>query len=208
MKIGVPGEFHEDRWQRTAEDSERCMLPRTREVGGTHRIQVIAWRRESSDRSSAQLPCPQVPQCHLGVAKGASGRSLARGPCAQVLQRHSGVAKGTSIDPLARGPSTEPLLGQRHVARLSGTGVKPVSCRCFGRTSARHPRREASRWHHGVAKQSSIGSSSIKCRYSMDIEVRIRCLSIKCRCFMDVALTRPPGFSGDYFIPRISIPTS
>ena len=45
MKIGVPGEFHEDRWQRTAEDSERCMLPLTREVGGTHRIQVIAWRR-------------------------------------------------------------------------------------------------------------------------------------------------------------------
>ena len=225
MRIGGPGEFHEDRWQRTAEDSERCMLPRTREVDGTHRIQVIAWRRGSSGRSSARLPCPQVPQCHLGVAKGASGRSLARGPCAQVLQRHSGVAKGTSIDPLARGPSTEPLLGQGHVARLSGTGVKPVSCRCFGRSSARHPRREASRWHPGVAKQSSIGSSSIKCRYSMDIEVRIeflsmkcrcfmdievriRCLSIKCRCFMDVALTLPPGFSGDYFIPRISIPTS
>ena len=45
MRVGVPGEFHEDRWQRTAEDSERCMLPLTREVGGTHRIQVIAWRR-------------------------------------------------------------------------------------------------------------------------------------------------------------------
>ena len=160
------------------------MLPRTREVGGTHRIQVIAWRRGSSDRSSARLPCPQVPQCHLDVAKG------------------------TSIDPLARGPSTEPLLWQGHVARLSGTGVKPVSCRCFGRTSARHPRREASRWHPGVARQSSIGSSSIKCRCFMDVEVRIGCLSIKCRCFMDVALTRPPGFSGDYFIPRISIPTS
>ena len=72
MKIGVPGEFHEERWQRTAEDSERCMLPRTREVGGTHRIQVIAWRRGSSDRSSARLPCPQVPQCHPRVAKGAS----------------------------------------------------------------------------------------------------------------------------------------
>ena len=243
MRIGVPGEFHEDRWQRTAEDSERCMLPRTRQVGGTHRIQVIAWRRGllaglrhsspahrylsaipawrrgSSDRSSARQPCPQVLQSHPRVAKGRKsvpltglrsglGPGLARLPCPQVLQRHSGVAKGTSIDPLARGPSTEPLLGQGHVARLSGTGVKPVSCRCFGRTSARHPRREASRWHHGVAKQSSIGSSSIKCRYSMDIEVRIRCLSIKCRCFMDVALTRPPGFSGDYFIPRISIPTS
>ena len=243
MKIGVPGEFHEERWQRTAEDSERCMLPRTREVGGTHRYKlsrgeggllaglrhsspahrylsaIPAWRRGSSDRSSARQPCPQVLQSHPRVAKGRKsvpltglrsglGPGLARGPCAQVLQRHSGVAKGTSIDPLARGPSTEPLLGQGHVARLSGTGVKPVSCRCFGRTSARHPRREASRWHHGVAKQSSIGSSSIKCRYSMDIEVRIRCLSIKCRCFMDVALTRPPGFSGDYFIPRISIPTS
>ena len=43
MKIGVPGEFHEDRWQRTAEDYERRVIPRTREVGGTHRIQVIAW---------------------------------------------------------------------------------------------------------------------------------------------------------------------
>ena len=31
-----------------------------------------------------------------------------------------------------------------------------------------------------------IGCSSMKCRYSMDIEVRIGCLSIKCRCFMDV----------------------
>ena len=121
---------------------------------------IPAWRRGSSDRSSARQPCPQVLQSHPRVAKGRKsvpltglrsglGPGLARGPCAQVLQRHP-----------------------------------------------------------GVAKQSSIGSSSIKCRYSMDIEVRIEFLSIKCRCFMDVALTRPPGFSGDYFIPRISIPTS
>ena len=40
MKIGVPGEFHEDRWQRTEEGSERCMLPRTRKVGGTHRYKL------------------------------------------------------------------------------------------------------------------------------------------------------------------------
>ena len=33
MKIGVPGEFHEDRWQRTAEDSERHVLPSAREEG-------------------------------------------------------------------------------------------------------------------------------------------------------------------------------
>ena len=88
------------------------------------------------------------------------GSSLARGPSPQVLQRHPGVAKGTSIYPLARGPSTEPLLGQGRVARLSGSGVKPVSCRCFGRTSPRHPRREASRWRPGMARQSSIGSSA------------------------------------------------
>ena len=153
-------------------------------------------------------PGPQASRWHPRVAKHSSDRSSARRPCPQMPQWHPRVARGASIDPLARGPSTEPLLGQGHVARLSGTGVKPVSCRCFGRTSARHPRREASRWHHGVAKQSSIGSSSIKCRYFMDVEVRIGFLSMKCRCFMDVALTRPPGFSGDYFIPRISIPTS
>ena len=81
------------------------------------------------------------------------GSSLAREPSPQVLQRHPRVAKGTSIDPLARGPSTEPLLGQGRVARLSGSGVKPVSCRCFGRTSPRHPRLEVSRWHPGVAKR-------------------------------------------------------
>ena len=149
---------------------------------------ILAWRRGASGRSSPRRPCTQVLQGHPRVAKGASGSSLARGPSPQVLQRHPDVAKGTSIDPSARGPSTEPLLGQGHVASLSGTGVKPVSFRCLGRTSARQPRREASRWHPGVAKQSSIGSSSIKCRYSMDIEVRIGFLSMKCRCFMDGCL--------------------
>ena len=67
MRIGVPGEFHEDRWPRTAEDSERLVdpahtgsvrsrlpssapvkenlwIPRTRKAEGAHRIQVIAWR--------------------------------------------------------------------------------------------------------------------------------------------------------------------
>ena len=44
MRVGVPGEFHEDRWQRTEGDSERHVLPRTREVCGTHRIQVISWQ--------------------------------------------------------------------------------------------------------------------------------------------------------------------
>ncbi len=68
-------------------------------------------------------------------AKRTSIDPLARGPLPQAPRWHPRVAKGTSIDPLARGPSTEPLLGHGHVARLSGSGVKPVSCRCFGRTS-------------------------------------------------------------------------
>ena len=121
MKIGVPGEFHEDRWQRTAEDSERCMIPRTREAGGAHRIQVIAWRRETSDRSSARRPCPQMLQGHPRVAKGASGRSLARPPCPQLPQGHPGVAKS-------------------HL-----TKDKPVSARCKDRLSYRLAYRQTCR---------------------------------------------------------------
>ena len=145
MKIGVPGEFHEDRWQRTAEDSERCMLPRTREVGGTHRIQVIAWRRGASGRSSAQLPCPQVPQCHPRVAKGRKSvpltglRSglrpgLVRLPCPQVLQRHSGVAKGASDRSSAREPYPQVLQWHPRVARR-------VFWPVFGPSGGQHIRR-------------------------------------------------------------------
>ena len=44
MRIGVPGEFHEDRWPRTAEDHREACVSATREAEGAHRIQVIAWR--------------------------------------------------------------------------------------------------------------------------------------------------------------------
>ena len=138
-----------------------------------HLSGILAWGRGSSDRSLARGPLPQAPRWHPRVARQSSIGSSARRPLPQAPQWHPGVAKGTSIYPLARGPSTEPLLGQGHVARLSGTGVKPVSCRCLGRTSARHPLREASRWHPGVARPSSIDSSSIKCRCSMDVEVQV-----------------------------------
>ncbi len=137
-------------------------------------------------RTSARHPRREASRWHPGVARQSSIGSSARRPLPQAPQWHPRVARGASIDPLARGPSTELLLGQGHVARLSGSGVKPVSCRCFGRTLTRHPRREASRWHPGMARQSSIGSSSMKCRYSMDIEVRIGFLSMKCRYSMDV----------------------
>ena len=138
------------------------------------------------DFHRARSPRLHASRWHPREAKHSSDRSSARRPCPQMPQWHPRVARGASIDPLARGPSTEPLLGQGHVPKHLPTNLKPVSCRCFGRTSTRHPRREASRWHPGVARQSSIGSSSMKCRCSLDIEVRIGCLSMKCRCFMDV----------------------
>ena len=179
MKIGVPGEFHEERWQRTAEDSERCMLPRTREVGGTHRYKlsrgegwllaglrhsspahrylsaIPAWRRGSSDRSSARQPCPQVLQSHPRVAKGRKsvpltglrsglGPGLARLPCPQVLQRHSGVAKGASDRSSARRPCPQVL--QRHHVVAKGAS---------GRSLARPPCPQVLRRHPGVAKGAS-----------------------------------------------------
>ena len=112
MRIGVPGEFHEDRWQRTAEDSERLVDP-------AH----TGSRRGTSDTS-------------YRVAKCSSGRSSARRPYPQVLQC------------------------QPRVARLSGTGVKPVFGRCPGRSSARQPSPQVPLWHPGVAKRSSIDASA------------------------------------------------
>ena len=58
-------------------------------------------------------------------------RSSARKPCPQVPQWHP------------------------RVARLSGTGVKPVPNRCSGRSSARHPSLQVLQSHPGVAKRSS-----------------------------------------------------
>ena len=70
------------------------------------------------------------------VAKRSSGRFLARRPCPQVPQCHP------------------------RVARLSGTGVKPVFGRCPGRSSARQPSPQVPLWHPGVAKRSSIDASA------------------------------------------------
>ena len=70
------------------------------------------------------------------VSKRSSDRSLTRRPCPQVAQCHP------------------------RVARLSGTGVKPVFGRCPGRSSARHPSPQVPLWHPGVAKRSSIDASA------------------------------------------------
>ena len=135
MKVGVPGEFHEDQWQRTEEDSERHVIPRTREASGP------------SDTS-------------YRVAKRSSDRSSARLPCTQIVQMHPRMAKRASIRPSARGPSTEALLGQGRVPKerksvpLTGlwSGSRPGL--------AQQPRPQSPQSHPGVAKGASIGSSA------------------------------------------------
>ena len=98
---------------------------------------IPAWRRGSSDRSSARQPCPQVLQSHPRVAKGRKlvpltglrsglGPGLARLPCPQVLQWHSGVAKGASDRSSARRPC--PQVPQSHPRVAKGSS---------GRSSAR-----------------------------------------------------------------------
>ena len=111
------------------------------------------------------------------VAKRSSDRTLARRPCLEMPRWHPRVAKGSSDRSSARGPCPQVLQSHPRVAKgASGSSLAQGPC---PQVLQRHP---------GVAKQSSIGSSSIKCRYSMDIEVRIGFLSMKCRCFMDGCL--------------------
>ena len=121
MRIGVPGEFHEDRWPRTAEDSERRVLPRTREASGPSDTSYRVAKR-SSDRSSAGLwhdtsshnHLSGIPSWRRGLLdglrhdapfhnhlsaipawrRGTSDRSSARRPTPQVPQWHPRVAKG------------------------------------------------------------------------------------------------------------------
>ena len=101
MKVGVPGEFHEDRWPRTAEDSERLVDPAHTGSG-----------RDPSDTS-------------YRVPKRSSGRSLARHPRLQTVLRQGRVAKGTSIGPSPRRPRPQVPQGHPRVARRSSTGPLP-----------------------------------------------------------------------------------
>ena len=113
---------------------------------------IPAWRRGSSDRSSARLSCPQVPQWHPRVAKERKSvpltglRSglrlgLARLPCPQVLQWHPRVAKGACGRSSARGPC--PQVPQCHLRVAKGAS---------DRSSARGPCPQVPQGHPRVAK--------------------------------------------------------
>ena len=60
-----------------------------------------------------------------------------------------------SAAPSARPPYPQVLQGHLCVARLSGTGVKSVSGRCLGRSSARRPCPQVPQRHPRVAKGPS-----------------------------------------------------
>ena len=65
-----------------------------------------------------------------------------------------------SAAPSARPPYPQVLQGHLCVARLSGTGVKSVSCRCPGRSLARRPCSQVPHGHLCVPKGSSGRTSA------------------------------------------------
>ena len=145
------------------------MLPRTREAGGAHRIQVIAWRRglldglRHGDPAHRYLrgilawqrgllaglrhgdPAPEVSRGIPAWRRETSDWSSARRPCPQVLQRHHGVAKGASDRSLARPPCPQLPQGHPGVAKSHLTKDKPVSARCKDRLSYRRAYRQTCR---------------------------------------------------------------
>ena len=109
MRIGVPGEFHEDRWPRTGEDSESRVIPRTREAGGD--VQTL-WSEVMSECAPAHTGSGRSPSdTSYRVAKRSADRSLARRPCPQMPQWHPRVAKRSSDRPSARLPAPRHLRG-------------------------------------------------------------------------------------------------
>ena len=168
MKIGVPGEFHEDRWQHSLANHYPTDF------------RPVSFR--CHNRSSARRPCPQVLQSHLRVAKQSSIGPSARRPCPQIFQRHPRVADHPPTDlktvsfrchnrSSARRPCPE--VPQRHhpVARRSQTGHLPVSGHEIVLVSA------VEVW---------IGCSSMKLAFFMDVEVWTWCSSMKLAFFMDI----------------------
>ena len=132
MRIGVPGEFHEDRWQHSLANYYPTDL------------RPVSFR--CHNRSSARRPCLQVLQSHLRVAKQSSIGPSARRPCPEVSQRHPRVAKGLSIGSSARPPRPEVSQSHPRVAKRSSI-----------RHSARQTCPQVPQRHHPVARRSQTG---------------------------------------------------
>ena len=109
---------------RHGDPADRCLsdIPACRSVlltvlrHGTpahrHFRDILAWRRRSSDRSSARHHRPEVPQGYARVAKRSSVCPSARHPCPQMPHGYACVAKRSFVCPSARRPC--PQMPQRH----------------------------------------------------------------------------------------------
>ena len=88
------------------------------------------------DRSSPRPPCPQVLQCHPGVAKLSSIIPSPRPPCPQISQCHPGVPKPSSIIPSPRPPCSQVPQWHPDVPNNHTISLKPASNRTS--TGLRH----------------------------------------------------------------------
>ena len=161
----MPGEFHEDRWQRTAEDSERCMLPRTREVGGTHRIQVIAWQsvllaglRHDTTPHNHLSGIPAWRRSHLSglwhcdpAHRYLSG-ILAWQSVLLTELRHGDIAHRCLSCILAWQSVLLTVLRHGDIAHRCLSGIPAWRRGSSDRASARRTRPQMPRWHPRVAK--------------------------------------------------------
>ena len=179
MRVGVPGEFHEDRWQRTAEESERRLLPRTREAEGAHRIQVIAflsvlltghWHGDLAHKYLSAILAWQ--DCLEPV----SNRSLADAPAGlrhgHPTHRYSSAISAWRDHLLSTLLSRDPA--HRHSSAISSWRSSLLSVH------------SSMKWALFVDVEVWIGCSSMKWVLFVDVEVRIGCSSMKWALFVDV----------------------
>ena len=165
MKIGVPGEFHEDRWQRTAEDSERRVLPRTREAEGAHLIQVIAWESVLLTGLRHGDLAHRYPRGILAWQRGLLA-GLRHGDPAHRCSRGIPSWRRGHLSALRHGdPAYRHLSGilawqsvllteLRHgdIAHRCLSGIPAWRRGSSDRASARRPRPQMPQWHPRVAK--------------------------------------------------------
>ena len=157
MKVGVPGEFHEDRWQRTAEDSERRVFPRTWESGETHRIQVIAWLSGLLTGLRHGDPAHRYPRAISVWQTGTEPMPNRSINGAMGTLRHGDPAHRYSrgIPSWRRGHLS--ALRHSHPAHRYLSGIPAWRRGSSGRSSARHPCPQVSQWHPRVAKMPDPG---------------------------------------------------
>ena len=161
MKVGVPGKFHEDRWPRTAEDSERLVDPAHTGSGRDPSDTSYRVAKRSSDRPFGTATLPTDASVTSPRGKEGLLAGLRHGhPTHRYLRvilawqrshlsalRHGDLAcrclsaipawrRGSSGRSSARRPYPQVLQGHPRVAKGAS-----------GRSSARRPYPQVDQWH-------------------------------------------------------------